>query len=112
MLLSSIIGTGFQLFMMLAIVLFLGVIGFLNPEKRSNILSLIILCYIIMGLAGGYISAIFYRIMNGINWLKMSLLTSVLFPGTLFFGYVAIIFWTSLCFVINSPNCSSSNFST
>ena len=90
MLLSSIIGTGFQLFMMLAIVLFLGVIGFLNPEKRSNILSLIILCYIIMGLAGGYISAIFYRIMNGINWLKMSLLTSVLFPGTLFFGYVFV----------------------
>ena len=90
MLLSSIIGTGFQLYMMLAIVLFLGVVGFLNPEKRSNILSLIILCYIIMGLAGGYISAVFYKIMNGTNWLKMSLLTSVLFPGTLFFGYVLV----------------------
>jgi transmembrane 9 superfamily protein 2/4 len=90
MLLSSIIGTGMQLFLMLAIVLFLGVIGFLNPEKRSNILSLIILCYILMGLAGGYISAHFYKIMNGVNWLKMSLLTSVLFPGTLFFGYVLV----------------------
>ena len=75
---------------MLSIVLFLGVIGFLNPEKRSNILSLIILCYIIMGLAGGYISAQFYKSMNGVNWLKMSLLTSVLFPDTLFFGYVLV----------------------
>ena len=90
MLLSSIIGTGMQLYLMLSIVLFLGVIGFVNPEKRSNILSLIILCYIIMGLAGGYISAHFYKIMNGVNWLKMSLLTSVLFPDTLFFGYVLV----------------------
>ena len=90
MLLSSIIGTGFQLFLMLAIVLFLGIIGFINPEKRANILSLIILSYIIMGLAGGYISAHIYKIMNGKNWLKMSLLTSALFPGTLFFGYAMI----------------------
>jgi transmembrane 9 superfamily protein 2/4 len=87
MLLSSIIGTGCQLYLMLTIVLFLGVIGFVNPEKRSNILSLIILCYILMGLAGGYISAVFYKLMNGTNWLKMSLLTSTLFPGTLFLGY-------------------------
>jgi len=90
MLLSSIIGTGVQLFLMLAIVLFLGTIGFVNPEKRSNILSLIILCYILMGIAGGFISAVFYKIMNGIYWLKMSLLTSVLFPGTVFLGYIVI----------------------
>ena len=90
MLLSSIIGTGCQLYLMLTIVFFLGVIGFANPEKRSNILSLIILCYILMGLAGGYISAVFYKIMNGTNWLKMGLLTSFLFPGTLFLGYIFI----------------------
>ncbi len=90
MLLSSIIGTGTQLYLTLTVVFFLGVIGFANPEKRSNILSLIILCFILMGLAGGYISAVFYKIMNGTNWLKMSLLTSVLFPGTLFLGYIFI----------------------
>ena len=90
MLLSSIIGTGVQLFLMLAIVLFLGTIGFVNPEKRSNIISLIILCYILMGIAGGFISAVFYKIMNGIHWLKMSLLTSILFPGTVFLGYIFI----------------------
>ena len=90
MLLSSIIGTGFQLYLMLAIFLFLGVIGFLNPEKRKNILSLIILCYILMGLGGGYVSAVIYKIMNGNNWLKMSLLTSSFFPGTLFIGYTIV----------------------
>ena len=90
MLLSSIIGTGIQLFSMLSIVLFLGSIGFLNPEKRSNILSLIIICYILMGLMGGFISAFIYKVMNGNDWLKMGILTSVLFPGTLFFGYVFV----------------------
>jgi len=90
MLLSSIIGTGTQLYLTLTVVFFLGVIGFANPEKRSKILSLIILCFILMGLAGGYISAVFYKIMNGTNWLKMSLLTSVLFPGTVFLGYIFI----------------------
>ena len=45
MLLSSIIGTGFQLFLMLYIVFILGSIGFLEPEKRENILSLIIIFY-------------------------------------------------------------------
>ena len=28
--------------------------------------------------------------MNGNDWLKMGILTSVLFPGTLFFGYVFV----------------------
>jgi transmembrane 9 superfamily protein 2/4 len=90
MLLSSIIGTGFQLYAMLFVFLFLGAVGFLNPEKRSNILSLIILCYILMGILGGYVSAMIYKIMNGYNWLKMGLLTSFLFPGTLFFGYIIV----------------------
>ena len=70
MLLSSIIGTGFQLYSMIFIFLLLGAVGFLNPEKRSNILSLIILCYILMGILGGYVSAMIYKIMNGYNWLK------------------------------------------
>ena len=66
---------------MLLIFLLLGAVGFLNPEKRSNILSLNILCYILMGLLGGYVSALIY---------KISLLTSFLFPGTLFFGYILV----------------------
>ena len=40
MLLSSIIGNGFQLFFMLTFTLCLGSFGFSNPEKRANILNL------------------------------------------------------------------------
>ena len=90
MLLSSIVGTGFQLFSMLFIVLTFGTFGYLNPEKRGKIFSLCIFCYILMGGGGGYISADIYKIMGGKNWLKMSLLTSILFPGILFFFYLIV----------------------
>ena len=90
MLLSSIIGTGVQLSLMLGIVLFLGVLGFMNPEKRSNILNIGILLFCLMGFPGGFVAAYFYKINGGINWLKMSLLTSIFFPGTLFFGYIIV----------------------
>ena len=90
MLLSSIVGTGFQLFSMLFIVLTFGTFGYLNPEKRGKIFSLCIFCYILTGGGGGYISADVYKIMGGKNWLKMSLLTSILFPGILFFFYLIV----------------------
>ena len=90
MLLASIVGTGFQLFSMLFLVLTLGTLGYLNPEKRGKIFSLFIICYVLMGASGGFISADIYRVMGGKDWLKMSLLTSVLFPGILFFVYLIV----------------------
>ena len=90
MLLSSIVGTGFQLFSMVFIVLLFGTFGFLNPEKRTKIFSVFIFIYIIMGMGGGFVSAEIYKIMGGKDWLKMSLLTSVLFPGILFLVYLLV----------------------
>ena len=90
MLLSSIIGTGFQLFLMLTITLCLATFGFLNPEQRTNILSTGIIFYCLMGLPGGYISSKIYTLFNGKYWLVNTILNSVIFPGTLLFGYCFI----------------------
>ena len=90
MLLSAIIGNGFQLFCMLTITLWLGSFGFANPEKRANLLNLGIIFFCIMGLPGGYISAKIYQFFKGKSWLLNALLTSVIFPGTLFFGYLFV----------------------
>ena len=89
-LLTSFLGSGIQLYLMLIMTLFLGVIGFLNPEKRTNLLNIGIVFYCFMGLPGGYISAATYKFFGGVNWLKNALLTSVLFPGTLIFGYIIV----------------------
>ena len=90
LLLSSILGTGTQLFLMITATLFLGIFGFMNPEQRSNILNIGILFFCLMGLPGGYIGAVFYRFWGGTSWLHVSLLTSFLFPGTLIFGYIIV----------------------
>ena len=90
MLLCSIIGNGFQLYCMLAITLCLGSFGFSNPEKRANLLNLGIIFFCIMGLPGGYISAKIYQFFKGKYWLLNALLTSIIFPGTLFFGYLFV----------------------
>ena len=89
-LLSSFIGIGMQLFFMFAITLFFGIFGFLNPEKRANLLNIGIFFFCFMGLPGGYISAILYKFFGGVFWIKNALLTSTIFPGTLVFGYVII----------------------
>ena len=54
-LLSSFIGSGMQLFFMFSVTLFLAVFGFLNPEKRANLLNIGILFFCFMGLPGGYV---------------------------------------------------------
>ena len=87
MLLSAIIGNGFQLFCMITITLLLGTFGFLNPEKRSNILNFGTFIFCIMGLPGGYISSKIYQFFNGRKWVLNSLLTSLIFPGLLLLGY-------------------------
>ena len=90
MLLSAIIGNGFQLFCMLTITLGLGSFGFLNPEKRANLLNLGIIFFCIMGLPGGFVSTKIYQFFKGKYWLLNALLTSVIFPGTLFLGYLFV----------------------
>ena len=90
LLLSSLLGTGTQLYLMMAATLFLGLFGFMNPEQRANILNIGILFFCFMGLPGGYIAALFYRFWGGNSWLKVSLLTSFLFPGVLIFGYIIV----------------------
>jgi len=90
LLLSSILGTGTQLFLMIAATLFFGLFGYMNPEQRANILNIGILFFCFMGLPGGYIAALFYRFWGGSNWLKVACLTSFLFPGTLICGYIIV----------------------
>ena len=90
LLLSSMLGTGTQLFLMMAAILFFGLFGFMNPEKRYNILNIGIIFFCCMGLPGGYVSTIFYKFWGGTNWILVSIMTSLVFPGTLFFGYIIV----------------------
>ena len=106
LLLSSMIGTGCQLLSMLSFTLFLAVIGFMNPEKRNNILNIGILFYCFCGLFGGYVSANFYRFWGGNSWIRVSVFTSLLFPGIIICGYMII----NIILIIENSN-AAVNFS-
>ena len=106
LLLSSLIGTGCQLLSMLSFTLFLAVIGFMNPEKRNNILNIGILFYCFCGLFGGYVSANFYRFWGGQSWIRVSIFTSLLFPGIIICGYMII----NIILIIENSN-AAVNFS-
>ena len=106
LLLSSCIGTGCQLLSMITITLFLAVIGFMNPEKRNNILNIGILFFCFCGLFAGYVSANFYRFWGGQSWIRVSIFTSMLFPGTILFGYLII----NIILIIEKSN-AAVNFS-
>ena len=106
LLLASMVGTGCQLLSMITITLFLAVVGFMNPEKRNNILNIGILFFCFCGLFAGYVSANFYRFWGGQSWIRVSIFTSMLFPGTILFGYLII----NIILIIEKSN-AAVNFS-
>ena len=84
------IGIGTQLFCMFFFGLFLSFLGFLNIEQRSNMLSILIIYYVLMGFPAGYISTRIYKLTNGRQWFKLALLNAVLFPGIVIGGYMFV----------------------
>ena len=87
--LSTFIGNGVQLFSMVFFSLLISIVGVLKPESRNNLLTLMILMFILMGILGGYSSAVIYKSFHGKNWLKNALLTALLYPSII---YCVLIF--------------------
>ena len=93
MLLSALIGTGIQLFLMLFFSLFISMIGFLKPESRGNLITITIFLFVFMGIFGGYTSSRVYKSFHGGNWLKNALLTAFFYPGLVFVTFWIINFF-------------------
>ena len=90
MILASLVGTGFQLFLM---ILFSSIITFFRYMSQSNKLNILnsgIISFLILGFPGGYTSTKLYRHFGGQNWVKISLLTSFIFPGVIIVIHIII----------------------
>lgn len=90
MILSAFIGTGIQLFSMVIFTLMFAIIGILKPEKRGSLLFMMVLLFVFTGVLNGYISARFFKMFQGTEWLKNSLFTTFLYP-TIAFSILLII---------------------
>ena len=90
MLFCSLIGTGIQLYIMICFSLLLGLFSYMSPNSGVNLINFGIISFLLMGIPAGYISTRFYRSFGGTHWVKISLLTSFLFPGTIILIYSII----------------------
>jgi transmembrane 9 superfamily protein 2/4 len=83
MFLSVFVGSGVQLFMMMMAVMVFAVLGFLSPANRGGLLTAVLLLFVFMGSFGGYYAARLYKMFHGKAWKRNTVLTGVMFPGTI-----------------------------
>merc|ERR1719411_1007510 len=81
---AAVIGSGIQIFSMLAITISFAMLGMLSPASRGALLTAAIFLYEFMGLIAGYFSGRLYKTMKGKEWKKAAFLTSTLYPGIVF----------------------------
>lgn len=94
-LLAASVGSGTQLLCMTVITLVFALRGALSPAHRGGLLQSGLLMFTFMGLAAGYASARLYKFFQGENWKETTMLTALLFPGTVFgiFFFLNLLIW-------------------
>ncbi|TRY83645.1 hypothetical protein DNTS_017539 [Danionella cerebrum] len=91
MILSSLLGSGIQLFSMILIVIFVAMLGMLSPSSRGALMTTACFLFMFMGLFGGYFAGRLYRTLKGHRWKKGAFCTATLYPAVVF----------GICFVLN-----------
>lgn len=81
MLLCVMVGTGAQLGCAFVFALLLAMFKVTNSMKKGQVLTSIILLYVLCGAIAGYISARVYKFCQATNWKLNSILTATALPG-------------------------------
>uniref|UniRef100_A0A8C7WNG7 Transmembrane 9 superfamily member n=1 Tax=Oryzias sinensis TaxID=183150 RepID=A0A8C7WNG7_9TELE len=84
MILSSLLGSGIQLFCMFLIVIFVAMLGMLSPSSRGALMTTACFLFMFMGVFGGYFAGRLYRTLKGHRWRKGAFCTATLYPGVVF----------------------------
>merc|ERR1719159_1261351 len=74
---------------MSVVTLIFAALGFLSPAHRGGLLQSVMLLFTFMGYAAGYTSARLYKLFDGQDLKKTTLLTALMYPGlvfSIFFG--------------------------
>ena len=78
--LAAFIGTGVQLLVMVLYSLLFVSLGMIRPKSGGSYFTLLVMVYIFLSLLSGYCSSRFYKMIHGLNWLKVCVITCLLFP--------------------------------
>ena len=85
MLLSLLIGSGFQAACMALLTVLLSFFW-----GTSNVAGLFIVTFPYFGFINGYTAAKLYRFFNGSRWVSLSILATLFYPLVLFSGYFLV----------------------
>lgn len=84
LLLSVLLGSGAQLFVMVGLTVGLALFGLLSPSNRGFLTTVSLLLWTVLAFVGGYVSARVYKTYGGEQWKVNIALTPVLVPGVVF----------------------------
>ncbi|KAI9815200.1 MAG: hypothetical protein M1832_005535 [Thelocarpon impressellum] len=84
LLLSMLLGSGAQLFVMTGLTIAGAMLGLLSPSYRGSLGTVLVVLYTLLGFVGGYVSARVYKSFGGEAWRQNMAYTPVLVPGVVF----------------------------
>ncbi|CCC68473.1 hypothetical protein NCAS_0B03890 [Naumovozyma castellii] len=90
MILSILVGSGFQLFLVIVCTVFLAAIDILSPIYRGALPTAMIILYILFGFISSYVSMGVYKFFKGPYWKVNMLLTPILVPGLIIITFLAL----------------------
>jgi transmembrane 9 superfamily protein 2/4 len=88
--LSVIVGTGAQIGTAFFITMVSAILRFVNPIKKGQTLTAIIVLYVLAGIVAGYVSARVYKFTEYKHWKTCTLLTATALPGFLVTVFVIL----------------------
>ena len=83
MLLCVLVGSGAQILSAFLITLLASMLRMLNPIKKGQTLTAVIVLYVLCGGIGGYVSARLYKFCDAKSWKKNTLATAIAFPSVI-----------------------------
>ena len=90
MVLAVLAGSGLQIFAMVVCTMICALMGLTSPANRGSLVTTLLLLFVFMGSIAGYASSRIYRLFNGKEWKRCTLLTALLYPGTMGAIFLAI----------------------
>ena len=86
-LLAALVGTGSQIVLMCISLLVFALLGFLSPASRGVLLSSMVLVFVLLSFAAGFICAKLLKMLDAREW-KAIFVCALLFPSVVFAGYL------------------------
>lgn len=96
LLLSVLVGTGAQIGSAFFITLLACMMRMLNPIKKGQALTAVIILYVLCGGVGGYVSSRLYKFCDAKSWKRCTIATAIAFPGLI----VSMIFFLNIFLTI------------